>query len=205
MNPPSIPSLSREPSFDSLVSYEDLVDELFHGADLEYEQHDPTSRPIYGHESYEHWTDARKFPKYGLRNYGRNTVRPDRVPYIAQIHTMTKPVDQLKQDFDELRPLRRIPNPPEGIPQNRQYAHGKGFPKTITFGGTIIDLTNDEVIDLTEDSPKPKKRKKKKDDRLIMPEEDTIILKHMSCTGQQMKAFPEDKLKELLGPHYKKP
>ena len=149
MNPPSIPSLSREPSFDSLVSYEDLFDELYNGAEIEYEQHDPTARPIYGHESYEHWTDARKFPRYGLRNYGRNTVRPDKVPYIAQIHTMTKPVDQLKQDFDELRPLRRIPNPPEGIPQNRQYSHGKGFPKTITFGGTIIDLTNDEVAPTT--------------------------------------------------------
>lgn len=197
MNPPT---LQRQDSFESLVSIDDLVDELYHGAPQV-----PPSRPIYGRETYERWADARKFPHHGLRNYGRNTVFADRVPEFSQVHTMTKPVDQLKQDFNELKPLTRIPHPPEGIPQNRQYAHGKGFPKTITFGGTIIDLTNDEVIDLTKDSPKPKKRKRKKDDRLIMPEEDEIILKHMSCTGQQMKAFTEDKLKELLGPHYKKP
>jgi hypothetical protein len=196
MNPPS---LTRQDSLDSFVSLDELVDELYHGT-----PYVPPARPIYGNETYERWADARKFPHHGLRNYGRNTVFADRVPEFTQVHTMTKPVDQLKQDFNELKPLTRIPNPPEGIPPNRQYAHGKGFPKTISMGGTIIDLTKDEVIDLTKDSPKPKRRKRKKDDRLLMPDEELITSKHKSCTGEPIKAFPEDKLKKLLGPNYKK-
>jgi len=196
MNPPS---LTRQDSLDSFVSIDELVDELYHGA-----PYVPPARPIYGHETYEQWADARKFPHHGLRNYGRNTVFADRVPEFTQVHAMTKPVDQLKQDFNDMQPLTRIPHPPPGIPPNRQYAHGKGFPKTITFGGTIIDLTNDEVIDLTKDSPQPKRRKRKKDDRLIMPDEDEVITKYKSCSGQPIKAFPEDKLRDLLGPNYKK-
>lgn len=138
------PTLQRQDSFESLVSIDDLVDELYHGT-----PHVPPSRPIYGKETYEQWADARKFPRHGLRNYGRHTVFADRVPEFAQVHTMTKPVDQLTQDFNSMQPLTRIPNPPPGIPPNRHYAHGKGFPKTITLGGTIIDLTNDEVAPTT--------------------------------------------------------
>jgi len=118
--------MNRQDSLDSLVSIDELMDELYNGA-----AYVPPARQLYDREIRTPWVDGRPFPIYGLHGYGRNTVYADRVPDLNQVTTMTKPVDQLRKDFVDMGPLTRIEKPPEGIPADRKYAHGKGAKKRL--------------------------------------------------------------------------
>ena len=96
----------------------------------------PTRRLI-GADTYERFVNARKFPSYGLSNLGRSRTVADRVPFVGQVVYESMPyyaINAHTEAFRNLKPLKRIANPPEGIPENRQYAHGKGMK-----GGNVIE------------------------------------------------------------------
>ncbi len=133
--------MRRQDSFDSQISMEDLMDELYgeqQSTDAMEERYGPPhARQLMGAQTYETIINSKKFPKYGLQSYGRSAIVADRVPFVGQIVYESMPyyaINAHTEAFRNLKPLKRIANPPEGIPESRQYAHGKGMK-----GGNVIE------------------------------------------------------------------
>jgi hypothetical protein len=102
---------------DNLVSFDDLMSEI-------YDPY-PDARQLKPSEQYQKTAESRKFPSFG--RYGVSTRYADRLPYMPQVaYLPVLDIEGLEQDFRGLPRLRRIANPPSGIPKNREYVHGKG-------------------------------------------------------------------------------
>ncbi len=104
---------------DTLISLDDLISEI-------YDPH-PDARQLSAREQYTLTANSRAFPSYGIDRYGRSQRRADRVPFLPQVSYLpVLDISNLTEDFRQLPRLRRIDNPPPGIPENREYVHGKG-------------------------------------------------------------------------------
>jgi len=143
--------MRRQDSFDSEISMEDLMDELYgeqQSADAMEERYGPPhARRLMGAQTYETIINSKKFPKYGLQNYGRSAIVADKVPFVGQVVYESMPyyaINAHTEAFRNLKPLKRIANPPEGIPENRQYAHGKGMK-----GGNVIEGDDGNTTTMT--------------------------------------------------------
>ncbi len=102
---------------DNLVSFDDLMSEI-------YDPY-PDARQLKPGEQYQRTAEARKFPSFG--RYGASTRYADRLPYMPQVaYLPVLDIGGLEEDFRALPRLRRIVDPPPGIPENREYVHGKG-------------------------------------------------------------------------------